>query len=300
MFNNTGTRHNRVSLGCLPILFLGAFVGCTRGPSRVEASFQQGDVRRGEYLTKIFSCQECHTVRLGDGIHLNRNLLFAGGVAFPGPDGSFVYTANVTLASSYPEQVLEDVIRGRLAYKFAMPTHVYNRMASDDMRDVIAFIKTLQPVLRPLPDSRLPANLILPAPNPAVPVPGREPPIGSLERGEYLSRMCACQNCHSPRDSAGAHLPGHLFEGGMRLQLADGPVHVTPNITADPQTGIGAWSEGDIVRAIRAGVTPDGRELDHAMPYLTAFHEMADQDMTDLVRFLRSVKPEKGSRPRTE
>jgi len=210
-------------------------------------------------------CQECHTVRLRDGVHLDRTTRLAGGVLFPGPDGSLIYTANITLASHYPEQVLDDVIRGRLAHKFAMPTRVYNRMAADDMRDIIAFLKTLQPVVRSLPDNYLPRESALPAPNP--PVPEHEAPTGTLERAEYLSRRCACQDCHSPTDSAGGSIPGHLFEGGMRLQLAEGPVHTTPNITADPEAGIGKWSGADIARAIRTGVTPEGRQLDPAMPY---------------------------------
>src|SRR5215471_11586003 len=153
-----------------------------------------------------------------------------------------------------------------------MPTHVYNHMASDDMRDIIAFLKTLRPVARSLPDNQLPAGSVLPAPNPPVPVAADEPPAGTLERGEYLSRMCACQDCHSPRDSTGGYVPGHLFEGGMKLQLAEGPVHITPNITADSALGIGTWSDADIARAIRTGATPSGRQLDHAMPYSAAFY----------------------------
>ena len=298
---NTVAGRNQVTLACLTILLVIALTGCNGEPSFVgPASIERGNVRRGKYLAELFTCEECHTVRQRDGIHLDRNLLFAGGVPFPGPDGSLVYTANVTLASAYTEQVLDATIRGRLAYKFAMPTHVYNRMAADDMRDITAFIKTLQPVVRELPDNHLPANLTLPAPNPPVPIPEHEPPVGTLERGEYLSRMCNCQDCHSPRDSTGAPIQGHLFEGGMRLQLGDGSVHITPNISQDPKTGLGAWSDADIARAIRTGIAHDGRQLDHAMPYLAAFHDMSPQDMTDLVGFLRSLKPVKKSWPSSQ
>jgi len=298
MFENTVSVRSHVLLGCLTVLLFIA-TGCTGPRPRTEVTtFPQGDVRRGQYLSAVFCCQECHTVRQTDGIHLDRNLLLAGGVPLPGRDGSLVHTANVTIASQYPEDVLEGIIRGRLGYKFAMPTDLYNGMAADDMRDMIAYIKTLQPVLRPQPDNRLPPNLVLSAPNPLVAIPEHEPPFGTIERGEYLSRMFVCLECHSPRDSTGAYSLGHSFEGGgFQVRLADGRMLYAPNLTPDPETGLGAWSDGDIVRAIRTGTARDGQQLNHWMPYLVAFHDMTDQDASDLVRFLRSLRPVKKSWP---
>jgi hypothetical protein len=294
MLENSVFLRSHLSLACLTVVLFIA-TGCSGPRSRTDATwFPQGDIRRGQYLTAVFCCQECHTVRQTDGIHLDRNLLFAGGIPLPGKDGSFVHTANVTIASQYPEEVLEGIIRGRLDYKFAMPTDLYNGMAADDMRDIIAYIKTLQPVLRPQSDNRLPPDLVLPDPNPPVAVPEHEPPAGTIERGEYLSRMFVCRDCHSPRDSTGAYSLGHFFEGGgFQVRLADGRVLYAPNLTPDPETGLGAWSDADIVRAIRTGAARDGRQLNHWMPYLVAFHDMTDQDASDLVRFLRSLRPVK-------
>ena len=296
MFENAVSLRSQVTLACLTLVLFIA-TGCTR--PRTDASwFPQGDIRRGQYLTAVFCCQECHTVRQTDGIHLDRNLLFAGGNPFPGVDGSLVHAANVTIASQYPEEVLEGIIRGRLGYKFAMPTDLYNGMSADDMRDIIAYIKTLQPVLLPQSDNRLPANLLLPAPNPLVPIPKHEPAVGTVERGEYLSRMFLCRDCHSPRDSSGAYSLGHSFEGGgFQIRLADGRMLFAPNLTPDPQTGLGTWSDADIVRAVRTGVARDGQQLNHWMPYLVAFHDMSDEDASDLVRFLRSLRPVKRSWP---
>lgn len=289
---------SHVLLGCLTVVLFIA-TGCTGARSRTDATaFPQGDIRRGEYLSAVLCCQECHTVRQADAIHLDRNLLLVGGVPLPGRDGSLVHSANVTIASQYPEEVLEGIIRGRLGYKFAMPTDLYNGMAADDMRGLIAYIKTLQPVLRPQPDNHLPPNLVLPAPNPSVAIPEHEPPPGTIERGEYLSRMFVCLDCHSPRDSTGAYSPGHLFEGGgFQVRLADGRMLYAPNLTPDPETGLGAWSDPDIKRAIRTGVARDGRQLNNWMPYLVAFQDMTDQDASDLVRFLRSLRPVKRSWP---
>jgi mono/diheme cytochrome c family protein len=274
-------------------LAIAALIGCTREPSHVaSASLAQGQIARGAYLTAVFCCQECHTVRQTDDVHLEGNLLFAGGVPLPGRDGSVVHTANVTIASQYPEQVLGGIIRGRLVYKFGMPTDLYNGMAADDMRDIIAYLKTLRPILRPPPDNHLAPRFVLPPPNPPVPIPAHEPPAGTLERGEYLSRMFLCRDCHSPRDSTGAYAQGHLFEGGgYQVRLPDGHVLSAPNLTPDRETGLGAWSDAEIVRAIRTGVERSGRPLNPVMPYAVAFHTMTNQDAIDLVRFLRSLRP---------
>ena len=291
MFDNSAYRRKRVFLACLTILFISALAGCGGESSAALHSplFQQGNAKRGEYLSKVYSCQECHTVRQADGIHLDEKLLFAGGEPYPAPDGSLVYSANVTLSSAYANQVLDSLIRGRLAYKFTMPTPLYNGMAADDMRDLIAYLKTLKPVLRPLPDNHLPPNFVFPAPTQAVPIPEHEPPVGTVKRGEYLSRMFACLDCHTPRDSTGAYDQAHLFEGQrFQIRLPDGHLLVAPPLTPDR---LGAWSDTEIIRATRTGVTPDGRQLNHMMPYVGAYRDMTDQDAADLVRFLRSLKP---------
>lgn len=81
------------------------------------------------------------------------------------------------------------------------------------------------------------------------------------------------------------------------MRLADGRMLYAQNLTPEVETGLGAWSDADIVRAVRTGVAHDGRQLNHWMPYLDAFHDMTDQDAADLVRFLRSLKPVKRSWP---
>jgi hypothetical protein len=287
-------------LSYLTGLAIVALIGCTGEPSHVaSAGLAQGNIARGAYLTAVFCCQECHTVRQADDIHLEEKLLFVGGVPLPDRDGSLVHTANVTIASQYSEPVLEGIIRGRLAYKFVMPTDLYNGMAADDMRDIIAYLKTLRPILRPPPDNHLPSRFVLPPPNSPVPIPEHEPPAGTLERGDYLSQMFLCRDCHSPRDSTGAYSQGHLFEGGgFQVPLPDGHVLSAPNLTPDRETGLGAWSDAEIVRAIRAGVERAGRQLNPMMPYAVAFHEMTNQDAVDLVRFLRSLRAVKRSWPR--
>jgi hypothetical protein len=104
--------------------------------------------------------------------------------------------------------------------------------------------------------------------------------------------MFICQDCHSPHDAIGRYDQEHFFGGGgVIARLADGRVLVPPNLTPDRKAGLGAWSDAEIIRAVRTGVARDGRQLDHVMPYLGAFHDMTDQDVSDVVRFLRSLRP---------
>ncbi|MER3515428.1 MAG: alcohol dehydrogenase, partial [Chloroflexota bacterium] len=65
-----------------------------------------------------------------------------------------------------------------------------------------------------------------------------------------------------------------------------GPSRYAPNITADPEQGIGAWSEGDFLRALRDGVAPQGRLLDPAMP---RYAQMNADDLRAIYLYLRTL-----------
>jgi mono/diheme cytochrome c family protein len=111
-----------------------------------------------------------------------------------------------------------------------------------------------------------------------------------LERGAYLVRgLVACGNCHTPKDAAGKPLPGMELAGGLVIEL---PVFkaVTPNITPDAETGIGKWTDDQIVAAIREGRRPDGSIIGPPMP-IEMYRGMADRDVRAIVAYLRRVKP---------
>jgi len=85
-----------------------------------------------------------------------------------------------------------------------------------------------------LPDDHLPPGFVMPAPNPREPIPEHEPSVGTIERGRYLSKMCSCQECHSPRTAGGGYVEGQLFQGGgLQMPLPDGHLLVAPNSTPD-------------------------------------------------------------------
>ena len=125
-----------------------------------------------------------------------------------------------------------------------------------------------------------------------------------LERGRYLfENLLDCSGCHSDRDFTKFGAPvkpggtgvGSVFPDEMGLP---GRV-VAPNITPDPETGIGKWTDGEILRAIREGVDKDGNALFPFMPYL-GYRHLSDEDAEALISYMRSLKPVRNQLPKTE
>jgi mono/diheme cytochrome c family protein len=119
-----------------------------------------------------------------------------------------------------------------------------------------------------------------------------------LERGRYLVEVvAACGNCHTPKGPEG-DLPGKHLAGGFQLEAEFG-TWITPNITADPETGIGRWTDQEVVRAIREGRARDGRTLGPPMPY-DLYRRLADSDVNAMVAYLRTVAPVRQVAPRSQ
>jgi mono/diheme cytochrome c family protein len=117
----------------------------------------------------------------------------------------------------------------------------------------------------------------------------------AIERGRYLAEaMTGCVACHSPVDEsrsgdfaiAGQEYSGRVFPRGSGFP---GKL-VARNLTPDPDTGIGAWTDGEIVRAIREGVGRDGRPLFPLMNY-PGYRMLSDDDALAIVAYLRTRKP---------
>jgi mono/diheme cytochrome c family protein len=111
-----------------------------------------------------------------------------------------------------------------------------------------------------------------------------------LERGTYLMHsIVACGNCHTPKGPSGKAIADQELAGGVEF---DAPVFhaVTPNITPDNETGIGKWTDDQIVNAIRNGKRPDGTTIGPPMP-IAFYRGMSDTDARAIVAYLRSIKP---------
>ena len=123
-----------------------------------------------------------------------------------------------------------------------------------------------------------------------------------LERGKYIAETAGCFGCHSPHDwnvRGGPYLPGQEASGEvMPLDGLPGRI-VAPNLTPDPATGAGTWSDDQLARAIREGIGHDGRALFPMMPY-QALRIMSDEDLASVIVYLRSLPPVVNRLPSTE
>jgi len=120
----------------------------------------------------------------------------------------------------------------------------------------------------------------------AAPVAATSAP-SPVARGAYLAAICGCAGCHTPFGAGGSDL-SRLYAG--QQPRPGGKEGGTPNITPDPETGIGKWTDAQIAAAIREGKDEDGKPLSPHMPS-AAYHGMTDADVAALVAYLRSVKP---------
>lgn len=123
-----------------------------------------------------------------------------------------------------------------------------------------------------------------------------------VKRGEYLANhVAACVGCHSERDASQPGAPAlaaHAFAGGALLTeksvLFNGEgfpgTAQAKNLTQDSEHGLGAWTDGEIARAIREGVDKNGEPLFPMMPY-TNYKYMADQDVLAIIAYLRTIQP---------
>jgi mono/diheme cytochrome c family protein len=121
---------------------------------------------------------------------------------------------------------------------------------------------------------------------------GQKPSQNALERGKYLVTVAGCGDCHTPGifsrgkpdetkilagSDVGFFLPGLGYFWG-------------PNLTPDNDTGLGKWSEEEIVTALRTGKRPDGRVLAPVMPWQNLAN-LTDDDVHAIAAYLKSQAP---------
>jgi len=124
---------------------------------------------------------------------------------------------------------------------------------------------------------------------PTGPASAAGPTTELVARGKYVFATAGGCACHTPPDAVG------LNAGGMKFDLFIGVVY-SRNITPDPETGIGAWTDAQVTNAIRRGERPDRSKLFPIHPY-KYLGNIADDEIEALVAYLKSVTPIKSSVP---
>ncbi len=122
-----------------------------------------------------------------------------------------------------------------------------------------------------------------------------------VARGKYLvNHVAICFDCHSERTLAYG-LPFKPGSEGVRgivwsKEIGFPGTLAAANITPDPDTGLGKWTDGEIIRAIREGVDRNGNALFPIMPY-GHYSAMSDDDAKAIVSYLRTIKPLRYEKP---
>ena len=126
----------------------------------------------------------------------------------------------------------------------------------------------------------------------------QQPKQRQLSRGEYLATIMDCGGCHTGGALAGQPDPKlHLAGSNIGFGVPGLGVFYPPNLTPDRETGLGAWTEADIVRAVRTGERPDGRVLAPVMPWRN-YAALTDEDARALARYLKGLAPVRNVTPR--
>ncbi|HEX3122284.1 MAG TPA: cytochrome c [Rhodanobacteraceae bacterium] len=110
----------------------------------------------------------------------------------------------------------------------------------------------------------------------------------NVARGRYLAQAADCEACHTANE-------GKLFAGGVAFKTPFGTLY-SPNITPDKETGIGAWSDAEFLKAVHEGVAADGERLYPAFPY-AAYTYLTDEDVLAIKAYLFSLAPVKNAPP---
>ncbi|MBI5858414.1 MAG: cytochrome C [Sphingobacteriales bacterium] len=123
-----------------------------------------------------------------------------------------------------------------------------------------------------------------------------------MDRGKYLvEHVAGCIDCHSKRDFSkysGPVVPGTEGGGGFAFDEKLGLPGVVygRNITPDPETGIGTWTDDDILKAMTQGISKNGDTLFPLMPYVN-YNYMAKEDLMSIIAYIKTLKPIKNKVP---
>ncbi|MFC0386511.1 c-type cytochrome [Muricoccus vinaceus] len=250
---------------------------------------------RGRYLVEsIAGCGNCHTPQGPDG-NLP-GLTLAGGMVFDEKPFRAV-SSNITpdpetgIGRWTDAQIILAIREGKrpdgTIIGPPMPIELYRGLSDRDVAAMVAYLRTVPPVRNAVAPSeyRIP---LPPAYGPAVASVPDPPADDPVVRGRYLAGPVGhCVECHTPMGEGGRRDWSRIGAGG---QTFEGPwgVSVARNLTSHPEAGLGGWSDAQIHRALRQGVSADGRRLFPPMGF-QYYAKMNDDDMRDLVAYLRSL-----------
>jgi mono/diheme cytochrome c family protein len=233
-------------------------------------------------------------------------LRLGGGLAIPSPFGTF-YAPNISpdpvdgigrwTEADFVSAVTRGISPTGFHYFPAFPYTSYQHAKVDEVRDLFAYLKTLNPVSGKARDHDVPFpfnvrrnigiwKLMFMDGKPFMPDAARSP---QWNRGAYLvNSLGHCAECHSPRNLLGGIITAQRFAGGPNPE-GEGWV---PNIT---QKGPSEWSEKDIAYFLETGQTPDGDTAGGAMVrVIKNTSQLTPEDRAAIAEYIKSLPPVDG------
>jgi len=277
------------------LLFVAA-VFWTTAPT--PAQTEKELVKKGQYIFAMAGGCACHTDPKGTP--------HAGARAFPSPFGT-VHSTNITqdketgLGHWTDQQIHDAMIKGTRPYGSrilpVMPYEAYSGMAQEDLKALIAYLKTLKPVKRATPPLQTWAPFARSLGTPLyLKAFGRfasSPPLAPksrIERGRYLAdHVSLCGDCHTPRNSIGVpNRALYLAGAGAKAGFLGEDV---PNITPDKETGIGDWKREDIAELLLSGTKPDLDNVQGLMAEVIehGYKSVTKEDALAIADYLKSL-----------
>lgn len=267
-------------------------------------------VARGEYLANHVSvCIDCHSRRdwsrfsgppdeetFGMG-----GDLFDQKFGFPGK----YYAKNITPTgiSRYTDGELFRVIttgvdkEGKAMFP-VMPFRYYGQMDEEDIKSIIAYIRTLKPIKNDVPKSSsdFPMNFLINTIPKKAHLSKRPEKTDVVNYGKYIVTASGCIECHT-KVNKGNLITGTEFGGGREFPFPGGSIVRSSNISPDQETGIGPWNKEAFLYyfqshsdslTLNTMIKPG--DFNSIMPW-TMYGKMTDEDLTSVYEYLRTVKP---------
>lgn len=254
--------------------------------SLLSQAYTPEKVARGQYIFSVEGGCGCHNPKGGPAN--------VGGAKRENPY-VLVFSPNITpdvetgIGGWSDRQVIDAFRFGKRPdgqqLSMGHPYYYFSGMADEDTEALVAYLRSVPAVKRPYP----PRQVKKPVPVYDLPAPPASAATEGIERGQYLvQHVGKCNYCHGSPYESPPDMSKYL--AGRR-----DPTRLNPNITPDPETGIGKWRVEDIVKFLRTGMRPDGSSAGSIMANLIrdGLKDITPEDARLIALYLKSVPPVK-------
>lgn len=304
-----------IALGVIVIFLAAGFIYFNSAypdvdpPANVKVKATPTLLARGEYLANhVAVCMDCHSNRdwtkfagpVTPGTFGGGGDVFDEKIGFPGK----VFVKNITPAAirdwtdgELIRAITCGVTKDNRALFPMMPYPNYNKLTENDLRSIVAYVRSLKPIENKLPETELnfPLNFIVKT----MPIKAHNPmnfdQNNKIEYGQYLATISGCQDCHT-QSKKGEPIAGMEFAGGAEFQMPSGTVR-SMNISPDKETGIGLWSKELFIQRFKAysndslmSVPVSQNDFNTPMPWIM-YAGMTEEDLGAIYDYLKTVKP---------